>query len=166
MAGAELGMLLGWLAVAGLIAVGLAGTVLPALPGTILILAGVVLGAWLGDFQRVGPWSLAIVTVLALLAWVTDYLSTVLGAKKAGASGLAVLGAALGTIAGVFTGLVGLLFMPLVGAAVGELIARGDVIQAGRVGVATWVGMLIGTLFKLVLSFMMIGIFVAALVFG
>ena len=155
--------ILGWLAATLLIVAGIAGTVLPALPGTILVLAGIVLGAWLDDFTRVKPWVVAIIAVLALIAWATDYVATVMGAKKAGASTLAIVGAALGTIAGIFMGLVGVLFMPFVGAVIGEYIAQRNARQAAKVGLATWLGLLIGTVVKLVLAFMMIGIFVAAL---
>ena len=154
---------LGWIAAVLLIAVGLAGTVLPALPGTILVLGGIVLGAWLDDFTRVKWWVVTIIAVLAVAAWVTDYLATIMGAKKAGASTLAIVGAALGTIAGIFMGLIGVLFMPFVGAVIGELIAQKNVKKAAKVGLATWLGLLIGTVVKLVLVFMMIGIFVAAL---
>jgi uncharacterized protein len=152
-----------WVAAAVLIVTGIAGTVLPALPGTILVLAGIVLGAWLDDFTRVKPWVVAIIAVLAVIAWATDYVATVMGAKKAGASTLAIVGAALGTIAGIFMGLVGVLFMPFVGAVIGEFIAQRNAKQAAKVGLATWIGLLVGTVVKLVLVFMMIGIFVAAL---
>jgi len=154
---------LGWVAVVLLIVVGVAGSVLPALPGTILVLAGIVLGAWLDNFTRVKWWVIVIVSILAVLAWVTDYLATVMGAKKAGASKLAIIGAALGTVVGIFMGLVGVLFMPFVGAVIGELIAQKNAKQAAKAGLATWLGLLIGTVVKLVLVFTMIGIFVAAL---
>ena len=154
--------ILGWVAVVLLMVVGVAGTVLPALPGTILVLAGIVLGAWLDDFTRVKPWVVAIVNVLALIAWATDYLATILGAKKAGASKWALIGAALGTTTGIFMGLIGVLF-PFVGAALGEFIAQRNTRQAAKVGFATWLGLLVGTVVKLVLVFMMIGIFVATL---
>ncbi len=154
---------LGWAAATLLIVVGVAGTVLPALPGTILVLAGIVLGAWLDDFTRVKPWLVAVITVLAGIALATDYLATVMGARKAGASTLALVGAALGTIVGIFMGFVGVLFMPFVGAVIGELIAQKNAKQAAKVGLATWLGLLVGTVVKLVLVFMMIGIFVATL---
>ena len=152
----------GWIAVVLLIAAGVAGSVLPALPGTALVLAGIVLGAWLDDFTRVKWWVVAIIAALAIIAWVTDYFATVLGARKAGASKLAIIGAALGTVAGIFMGLVGVLFMPFVGAAVGEYLAQKDTRQAAKVGLATWLGLLVGTIVKLVLVFMMIGIFIVA----
>ena len=86
-----------------------------------------------------------------------------LGATRAGASRQAIVGAALGTVAGLFTGLIGLLFMPLVGAVIGELIARPDLQRAGRVGIATWFGMLLGLIAKVVLAFVMVGVFIGAL---
>ncbi len=152
-----------WVASVALIVIGLVGTVLPALPGTALVLAGIVLGAWIDDFTRVGPWALGAVTAMAVLAWVLDYVAALLGARRAGASRQALLGAALGTVVGLFMGLVGVLFMPLVGAAAGEYLAQRDERQAMKVGVATWLGLLAGLLAKVVLAFMMIGVFVAAL---
>ena len=154
---------LGWLAVILLFTLGIVGTVLPAVPGTILVLAGAVLGAWLDDFTRVPWWIVAIIAVMAIAAWATDFLATLLGAKKAGASKLAIVGAALGTIAGIFMGLIGVLFMPFVGAVIGEYIAQKNAKQAAKVGLATWLGLLVGTVVKLVLVFMMIGIFVVTL---
>lgn len=152
-----------WLLSVALIAVGVAGTVLPALPGTVLVLAGIVLGAWIDGFTRVGWGVLAAVAVLAVIAWVLDYVAGLLGARKAGASRQAVVGAALGTLAGLFMGLVGVLFMPLVGAAIGEWLARRDHGQALKVGIATWLGIMAGMVSKVVIAFMMIGLFVAAL---
>ena len=152
-----------WILSAALIAAGVAGTVLPALPGTALVLGGIVLGAWIDDFTRVGWGSLTAITVLAVLAWVLDYVAGLLGAKRAGASRQALIGAALGTVVGLFMGLVGVLFMPLVGAALGEYLARRDERQALTVGVSTWLGIMVGLIAKVVLAFVMIGIFVVAL---
>ena len=154
-----------WLASIGLIVAGLAGTVLPALPGTLFVLAGIVLGAWIDDFTRVGWGGLTVIIVMAVLAWVLDYAAGLLGARRAGASKQALVGATLGTVAGVFTGLVGLLFMPLAGAAIGEYMAQRDANRAVKVGLSTWFGILLGLLAKVVLAFMMIGVFVAALLF-
>ena len=152
-----------WVLSAALILIGLAGIVLPALPGTLLVFAGILLGAWIDDFTRVGGLAVGTIAVLAVLAWLMDYVSALLGAKRAGASRQAIIGAAIGTVAGIFMGLVGVLFMPLVGAAAGEYIARRHHGQALRIGVATWLGLLAGMLAKFVLAFMMIGIFVVAL---
>jgi len=152
-----------WALSAGLILLGLAGVVLPALPGTALVLAGILLGAWIDDFTRVGWFAVATTAVLAVLAWLMDYVAALLGAKRARASRQAIIGAALGTVAGIFMGLVGVLFMPLVGAAVGEYIANKDHARAAKVGIATWLGLLAGMLAKVVLAFTMIGIYIVAL---
>ena len=152
-----------WTLSAALILLGLAGIVLPALPGTVLVLAGIMVGAWIDDFTRVGWFAIAIVTVLAVVAWVMDYVAALLGAKRAGASRQAVIGAAIGTVAGIFMGLVGVFFMPLVGATIGEFIARKDHNRAVKVGIATWFGLMAGMLAKVVLAFMMVGVFVVAL---
>jgi uncharacterized protein len=160
-----------WALAVLLILVGLAGTVLPALPGTALVLGGIVLGAWIDDFQRVGPGMLVVIGLVAVVAWVLDYVAGLMGAQRAGASKQALIGAAVGTVVGLLMGLVGVLFMPLVGAAVGEAIARRqepDRAAAGRqavkVGVFTWLGIMAGMLAKVVLAFVMIGLFVVALI--
>ena len=109
--------------------------------------------------------TISIVAVLAVVAWVLDYVAGLLGAKKAGASRQAIVGAALGTVAGLFMGLVGVVFMPLVGAAVGEYLARRDQRQAVHVGVATWLGIMAGMLAKVAIAFVKVDLFVVALVF-
>jgi len=152
-----------WILSAALIVAGVAGTVLPALPGTLFVLAGIVLGAWIDDFSRVGWVAVAAVSVLAVVAWVLDYVAALLGAQRVGASRQAVIGAALGTVAGLFVGIVGVLFLPLAGAAVGEYMARRDERRAVQVGVATWLGIMVGLVAKVVIAFIMIGIFLVAL---
>lgn len=154
-----------WLLSVAFIVVGIAGTVLPALPGTVFVLGGIVLGAWIDDFSRVGWGVVAAAAVLAVIAWALDYAAGLLGARKAGASRQAIVGAALGTVVGLFMGLVGVLFMPLVGAALGEWLARRDHGQAVKVGLATWLGIMVGMVSKVVIAFVMVGLFVAALIF-
>ena len=154
-----------WVVAVLLIVVGVAGTVLPALPGVPLIFGGVLLAAWIGDFQRISVFTVVVLAVLAVLGIVIDYVAAALSAKRAGASKEGIIGAAIGTLAGIATGLWGLLFMPLVGAAVGEFIAHKDALRAGKVGAATWFGLLVGTAIKLAIAFTMVGVFIAALVF-
>jgi uncharacterized protein len=178
-----------WILSIGMILVGIAGTVLPALPGTALVFAGILLGAWIDDFTRVSGWTVGFIGLLAAAAFAVDYLAAVLGARRVGASRLALVGAAIGTVLGIFTGLIGLLFMPLVGAVIGEFLAQrrqppaGDAVlardgsvlvgggppsaqaagqRAAQVGIATWIGLLVGTVAKVVLVFIMVGVFAAA----
>jgi len=152
-----------WVAAIALIAIGVAGTILPAIPGVTLVFLGMLLAAWIDDFARIPLWLVVIFAILTAVAWAIDYLAAAAGAKRAGASKLAVLGAMIGTVAGIFMGFVGLLFMPLVGAAVGEYIAQRDLRRASNVGVATWLGLLVGTAVKVAIVFAMIGAFVVAL---
>ena len=152
-----------WILAIAMIVVGVVGTVLPALPGAVLVFGGIALAAWIDGFTEISGWTVGVVAMLTVLAFAADYVAALLGAKRAGASRLAIAGAAIGTVAGVFTGFVGLLFMPLLGAAIGEYIADRDVMRAGKVGVATWIGLLLGTAVKVALVFTMVGIFFAAL---
>ena len=152
-----------WVVAVLLVLIGLAGTVLPALPGIPLIFGGVLLAAWIDDFQRIGGWALGVLAVLAIGGIAIDYVAAALSARRVGASRQGIIGAALGTIAGVFTGLWGLVFMPLAGAAIGEFLAQRDALRAGKVGVATWIGLLVGTALKIAIAFTMVGIAVAAL---
>ncbi len=153
-----------WYTVAGvLILVGLAGTILPALPGVPLVFAGMWLAAWAGGYTAIGAWAVVVLGILAALAVLLDAAAGLLGARRVQASTAALLGAAAGTIAGLFFGLPGLLLGPFVGAVAGELRSGGGIRRSAHVGVATWIGLLFGTLAKIALSFTMLGIFVAAL---
>jgi hypothetical protein len=152
-----------WTTAIALILIGLAGTVLPVVPGAALVFAGIALAAWIDDFTRIPAWLLVVLGVLTAMAWIVDYAAAAMGAKRAGASRLAVCGAIAGTLAGILSGLWGLLFMPLLGAAIGEYIAQRDPRRAGKVGIATWIGLLLGTAVKVAIVFAMIGMFVTAL---
>lgn len=151
-----------WTIAGLLVVVGLAGTLLPALPGVPLVFMGLLVAAWIGDFQRIGWPTLTILAVLTALAIAADFVAALFGAKRAGASKLALLGAAVGSIVGLLFGLVGIFVFPFIGAVVGELMARQRLNQAARVGFATWLGMLLGALAKLSLAITMIGVFVVS----
>ncbi|HSF40894.1 MAG TPA: DUF456 domain-containing protein [Thermoanaerobaculia bacterium] len=147
-----------------LVLVGLAGTILPALPGTPLVFVGLLVAAWAEGFEKVGWVILTILALLTLLSFAIEIMATSMGAKRVGASWKAMLGAGIGTIVGLFFGIPGLLLGPFVGAVLGEYIALRDWGQAGKVGFGTWLGLLFGTAAKIALSFAMVGIFVAAYV--
>ena len=154
-----------WVAGVALVLVGLAGIILPALPGHILILAGLVLAAWADGFTRVGVWTLVMIALIAAGSYLVDFAGAALGAKKLGASSRAMVGAGLGTIAGLFFGLPGIILGPFAGAVIGELTVKQDLRQAGKAGVAAWIGFAVGTAVKVGMAFLMIGIFAGALVF-
>ena len=150
-----------------LVVVGIAGTILPALPGLPLVFAGMLLAAWAGDFQQVGVPMLVVLGLLTVFSLAVDLWATALGAKRVGASRLAIIGAMLGTVGGLFFGPLGLLLGPFAGAIGGELIDRRslqkqDLGQAAKIGAGTWFGILFGTVLKLALAFTMLGLFALA----
>lgn len=152
-----------WVLAVVLVLVGMAGIVLPALPGHVLVFAGLLLAAWAEGFERVGVGTLVVIAVLAALSYFVDLVAGALGVRRMGASRRAMAGAALGTLFGLFFGLPGLIIGPFAGAVVGELSVRRDLAGAGRAGVAAWIGFVIGTAVKVAIAFAMLGIFTAAL---
>jgi uncharacterized protein YqgC (DUF456 family) len=154
--------LLLWILGSLLVAVGLAGIVFPALPGTVLIFAGLLLAAWADGFTRVGGWTLLLIGIIGAFSYTIDFAAAALGAKHVGASPRAVVGAALGTLLGIPFGLPGVIFGPLAGAVLGEYSAHRRFGRAANVGLAAWIGFLIGTAVKIALAFSMIAIFLMA----
>lgn len=145
-----------------LVLAGIAGTVLPALPGAPLVFAGLLVLAWADGFERVGAAPLVLCALLAAATFAVDVAATALGAKRVGASPWALVGAAVGTLVGLFFGIPGLLLGPFVGAAAGEAIAVRDLAQAGRAGLGTWIGLVLGSLAKLALVLAMLAVFAVA----
>jgi uncharacterized protein len=152
-----------WVVAVLLIVVGVAGTVLPAMPGAILVFAGIVIAAWVDDFTRIGPWTLVLLGLITVASYAVDWVSSAIGVRRSGASGRAVAGAALGALVGLFFGLPGLIIGPFAGAVLAELTVRRDLRGAGRAGLGAWIGFLVGAVAKLALVFAMIGIALAAL---
>jgi len=152
-----------WLLVVLIVIAGLAGTVIPALPGAPLVFAGLVLGAWIGDFQAVGWFTIGILGALAMAAWIVDFIASAFGARYLGASARAFWGATIGAIAGLFFGLPGFLLGPFIGAVIGELSGGADIVRSGRAGIGAWLGIIVATALKLALVFLMIGVFILSL---
>ncbi|HTA65537.1 MAG TPA: DUF456 domain-containing protein [Xanthomonadaceae bacterium] len=140
---------------------GIIGTAV-LLPGVPVVFAGMLLAAWVDDFRVIPVWVVVVLAVLTLLALAIDVVASLLGAKRVGASRLAIVGATVGTIVGLFFGIPGLLLGPFLGAIAGELLHSRDLQHASRVGVGTWTGMIVGMLFKLMLVFAMLGVFLLA----
>jgi len=151
-----------WIIAGMLVVAGILGTVAPALPGPVLVFAGLLMAAWIDGFENVGWAPLTVLGVLTALSFVADIVATGAGAKKAGASKQAVIGAAIGTIVGVFFGIIGIFAGPFVGAAAGEFLAKRDLIRAGKVGYGTLFGLVLGAAMKIALALAMVGVFVTA----
>jgi uncharacterized protein len=145
---------------------GLAGSVLPVLPGIPMVFGGIWLAAAVDGYRHLGVWWLLIIGAIGVLGVIVDFVAGALGARRVGASTRALWGATIGTIVGMFFGIPGLLFGPFVGAIAGELSSGNSVLRSAHVGVGTWLGLLFGTVLKLVLSFLMVGLFGVAMLFG
>ena len=145
-----------------LILVGIAGVILPALPGLPLVFIGMLLAAWAGDFQQIGWVTLVVLGLLTLLSVAVDFFATLVGAKRVGASKKALWGAVLGTFVGIFFGPIGLFAGPFVGALLGELWHGKEIGQATKVGLGTWLGIVLGVVLKLGVAFAMLGLFAFA----
>lgn len=148
-----------------LVVVGIPGVVLPALPGMPLLFAGLLLAAWADGFQRVGWVTLLVLGALTLLSFLVDFLATLFGAKRVGASRKALWGSVLGSIVGLFFLPIGLFVGPFVGALAGEYWHGQQLRQATKVGLGTWLGIVLGTAAKLALAVAMVGLFAAVWLF-
>ena len=149
-----------WILVVILVAGGLAGLVLPGMPGAPLMFGGFLLAAWMENFEYVGVWTLVALGVMGALTYVCDVVGTAFGAKRFGASRQAIIGAAIGTVIGIFFGLFGILLGPFIGAVIGELTVRHDFGAATRAGWGATIGLALAAAAKLALGFAMIGVFV------
>ncbi|HEU4343018.1 MAG TPA: DUF456 domain-containing protein [Candidatus Binatia bacterium] len=148
-----------------LVIAGLAGIILPGIPGPPLLFAGFLLAAWAEDFAYVGLWTLLILGALALLTYGVDFWATLFGAKKFGASKHAIIGAFIGAVVGIFLGIPAVFFGPFIGAVIGELVAQRPLRQAARAGLGATIGLVLGAAIKVALAFSMIGIFIVARLF-
>ena len=151
-----------YLLAALLVVVGIAGIALPALPGIPLVFLGLLLAAWADGFVHVGWPTLLVLALLTVLSFVVDILATVVGAKRVGASRKALWGTFVGSIAGLFFMPIGLFLGPLVGALLGEYWHTRELGRSTRVGLATWLGILLGLALKLALVVAMLGLFAFA----
>lgn len=151
-----------WLVAILLMLIGLAGIILPVLPGVPLFYGGLLLAAWIDDFTRVSVTTIIIIGVLALLAWLVDFVSSLITTKSVGASKQALLGTVIGGLVGIVGGLLGIIVGTVVGAVVGEIMASRNMAHAGRVGFAAGMGFALALAVKLAFAVLMLGIFAYA----
>jgi uncharacterized protein YqgC (DUF456 family) len=153
------------MATMALMLIGLIGSVLPFIPGSPLILLGAFIYAWYTDFLVVTWGTLVILLLLTVLSQILDYLASILGAKKFGASRWGMSGAFLGGIIGLFSGgILGILIGPFIGALLLELLHGQDLPASLKIGLGTLVGFLGGAIGKIIIALTMIGIFLVKII--
>ena len=156
-----------------LVALGLAGSVIPVLPGPFLIWLGALVYAWASDFTVIGWGMLTVLLVLAVAAWWSDlFLSTVMS-RRAGASWKAILGAIVGGLVGamllsgvpIFGTILGALLGAMAGMWIVEYFDKGNH-EAATTAVQAYVGsVLVAALVEMVIALLMVGIIVARVFF-
>ncbi|TNJ38333.1 DUF456 domain-containing protein [Chlorobaculum thiosulfatiphilum] len=151
-----------WIISAIMLITGFAGLLLPALPGVLLIFAGLVFAAWAEGFAYVGWGTISILAALTVAAYIIDFLAGLLGAKRFGAGKYGVMGAAIGTVIGLLFSLPGIIIGPFLGAVIGELYANKDLQSASTAGLGVWIGMAIGIAARIAVAFVMVGVFLLA----
>ena len=149
-----------WIIGCVLTVTGLAGLLLPVVPGAPLLFLGLLFGAWAEDFQYIGLWTLLLLAGLAAMTYVVEIAASALGVKKFGGSNRAMYGAVLGGSIGLLFGLPGVILGPFVGAIIGELSLQRSLDQASRAGFGTVIGLAIGVAGKLAIGMTMIGLFI------
>ena len=152
-----------WTVTLLLMLIGLAGTVLPLLPGTTIILAAAVLHHFmLGAEQSVSWWTISGLIFLTVLSYLLELISGTLGAKWFGATRWGAPGGILGAIIGLFFGLIGIFVGPLVGVLLGELLGGKELLPAGKSTWGTLLGTTAGMIGKLLIGVLMIAWFLLA----
>jgi uncharacterized protein YqgC (DUF456 family) len=148
-----------------LMCIGVAGSILPGLPST-----PVVLIAAIGHKLYFGPtgadwWVIVVLALITAVSLAVDYLASVYGAKRLGATWRGALGAIVGGLIGLFFNLPGILLGPFLGALVFELVGRRTMKEASLAGVGATLGLLAGVLGKLLCCFAMMALFTANVIY-
>ena len=181
-----------WIALAAML-LGLVGAVVPGLPGVPLIFLAALVYAYLGGFEEIGGWIVALLGLFAVLALAADYVATSYGARRFGASWAGTLGGAIGGLVGTVVGLLfigvgaffGLILGTIGGVFLGEYLRRrnrepaaldeeaiegegpyrGDWQRASRAAGGVLVGYLFSSIAQLILGIVSVGVFLLALIY-
>ncbi len=146
-------------------AAGTITTVLPTLPGTpVLVLAALGHRLYFGE-KGAAWWVIGVLALLMVLAVSLDYLATVLGAKKLGATWRGVIGAIVGGLIGLFFSLPGILLGPFLGALLFEMVGGRGWKASSKAGVGATLGLFLGALGKLACCIAMMGLFAVNVVY-
>lgn len=137
--------------------IGLIGTILPALPGVLLIFGGMLVYGFMTGFASLSIWFFVMQLLVMAVIFIVDFIASAVSTKKYGGSRQAAFGAAVGTILGVIIlGPLGIIIGPFAGSVAAEVLLGKEIKQAVKVGFGSLVGVMGGTLFKLAAEALMI----------
>lgn len=146
-----------------LMVAGIVGVFVLVIPGIPLAWLGLFIYAIGTGFERISLVTIIVLFILMALIMLLDFLAPMLGAKKYRASKWGIIGAFIGLIAGiVFFGFWGIIVGPFIGAFAVELLVRGQPRIALKSAFGTLVGFVAGTLLKVILILIMVGLFIAS----
>ncbi len=148
-----------------IMAVGLAGVILPILPGVPLIFAAGALYGILTGFKEISFNLLLIFAGLTVISLVFDYFANYFSVKKMGGGTAGAIGAVIGLLVGIFVHWFAIILFPFLFAVVFELIAGRRGGKALRAGTGAFMGLLFGGLFRFIIGCVMIGIFIWKVLF-
>jgi uncharacterized protein YqgC (DUF456 family) len=143
-----------------IMAVGCLGSVLPALPSTPLVLIAAIAHKFYFKSASAGWFVLTLMFLITALALVMDYLATLYGAKRFGATKKGMFGAVVGGIVGLFFNLPGIILGPFIGATLFELMGGREWKPSAKAGVGATLGLFAGAVGKLVCCLSMIILFI------
>ena len=138
---------------------GIAGSLLPGLPSTPLVMLGAVFHRIYFGEASVSNFVLMLLLGMTLFSLGIDYVASMVGAKKLGATWRGILGAVVGAVVGLFFSLPGVILGPFVGAIVFEMVGGREFGEAARAGVGALLGLLAGAVGKLACGVAMMAVF-------
>ncbi len=150
--------------VAILFLIGLAGTIIPGLPGIGLIFAGILIYAITTSFTTVTGTHLLIFALVSGLALAASYAGSMMGAKAGGGGAPSTIGTMVGALIGLAFGPLGIFLGAFVGALAGSLYEGRSSAVATKVALYSVVGIIGGTIVQLLLGLSMIGAFIWLLI--
>lgn len=144
---------------------GIAGSVLPVIPGTPLSWVGLII-LYLSPSLPFDGWFIGITGVIAITIYVMDYIIPAIGTKKFGGSKAGAWGTTIGLIIGIIAPIpFGILIGPFVGALVGELLFnKTEGSQAFKAAIGSFFGFLASTFLKFFATLVFLGLFIYKLV--
>ncbi len=146
---------------------GLCGIIVPVLPDTILIFVGALIYAFFTKFQDITLTTIIILAGLTIVTNLLDWLGTIYGAKKFGATKYGIIGAVIGGIVGfIVLSLIGLMIFAVIGTILAEIyFAKKEQKDAIRAGIGTLIGIIASSVIKAIIAVAMIVIFILDLIY-
>ena len=156
--------IIGFIIAEGFMVIGAVGSMLPAIPSTpVVFLAALGHKIYFGD-SSISYLILAILGAITLFSLVMDYIASLVGARKLGATWRGVAGALIGGILGLFLGPWGILIGPFIGALTFEMMGGRQFEEASKAGFGALLGIVAGTLGKFICAIAMASLFAANII--